>query len=132
VIVWERGEDKSAAETATFQQGRLYIQSAKTWRESFDPYVNEYAVQPQSQAVVIANAATKLRRFEYVNPAQNASKFWTIQMTSDQLSFDINFGRIGTNGRTTPIRKSFSDIGSAKRDYANRIEAQLRDGYVEV
>jgi predicted DNA-binding WGR domain protein len=131
VIAWERGEDKSAAEMTTFQQGRLYVQSAKIWRESFDPCVNEYAVQLQPQAVAIGSTA-KLRRFEYVNAARNASKFWTIQMTSDQLSFDINFGRIGTNGRTTPIRKSFSDIGVAKRDYENRIEAQLRDGYVEV
>jgi predicted DNA-binding WGR domain protein len=134
VIVWDRGEDKAAAEMTTFEQGKLCIQPAKIWREWLDPSANQYAVavQRQPQAVSTANAATKLRRFEYVNPAQNANKFWTIQMTSDQLSFDINFGRIGTNGRTIPIRKSFSDIGAAKRDYENRIEAQLRDGYVEV
>lgn len=132
VIVWERAEDKSAAdEMTTFQQGQLCIQSAKTWRESLDPELNEVAAQskPVTSAVSVT---TTLRRFEYVNPAQNSSKFWTIQMTPDQLSFDLNFGRIGTNGRTTPIRKSFSDVGSAKQDYAGRIQAQLRDGYVEV
>jgi predicted DNA-binding WGR domain protein len=132
VIAWDRGEDKSAAEMTTFQQGRLYIQSAKMWRESFDPLMNEYAVQPQPQTVSTGSAATNLRRFEYVNPAQNVSRFWTIKMSSDQLSFDLNFGRIGTNGRTSPIRKTFSDVDSAKRDYESRIAAQLRDGYIEV
>jgi predicted DNA-binding WGR domain protein/histidinol phosphatase-like enzyme len=133
VVVWERTEDKDAAE-AIAQQG-VCIQSAMTWRK-LDPTVNECAAVPlQPTTPTMPPPATgrqKLRRFELIDPIRNFRRFWTIRMTADELSFDINFGRIGTNGRTTPIRKTFTSASAAKRDYQNRIEDQLKQGYVEV
>jgi len=132
VAVWERSEDKEAIASLAYAPPTQYIQSAKFWRDSLNPTGSDLQPSAPVQTAQSVQPTSKARRFEYRDLAQNSNKFWEITMLSDGLSFDLNYGRIGTRGRTNPVRKTFTSTTAAMRDYQKRISEQLRDGYVEV
>ncbi len=136
VGVWERDEDLKCVTEMTFDVSRLFIQSAEYWRTSLNPNGTDYwqtpATQPAPRRQGLAAPSSSTRKFRYINPSENASKFWEITLCPDQMSFTINYGRIGTRGRSEPITKHFPTPQEAKRDYDSRIQSQLRSGYIEV
>jgi predicted DNA-binding WGR domain protein len=136
VYVWERQEDKDAFTSLDYNPiGSVVCQSASLWRQSRDPQITDTPPRSPQKSKTQAQAVdlrTTVRRFEYVNPSQNANKFWEIWMSLDHKRVMLNYGRIGTNGRSSPLVKNHTDAVSAIQDYEKRITAQLKDGYTEV
>ena len=58
----------------------------------------------------------------------SSSKFWNITLTND--SFEVHFGRIGTDGQRRT--KSFSDSVEAEKEYEKVIRQKTKKGYIEV
>ena len=72
--------------------------------------------------------ANKIPRREFHFVSGNSSKFWAIELSGS--SFDVNYGKLGTNGRTQT--KEFASGVKAKEAYEKLITEKSKKGYVEV
>lgn len=67
-----------------------------------------------------------MRRFEFIEGS--SSKFW--QIVQEEASFTIQYGRIGTSGKT--LIKSFANSDKASAEAGKLIAEKLGKGYTEV
>ncbi|MEO0986804.1 MAG: WGR domain-containing protein [Cyanobacteria bacterium J06639_14] len=126
VICNQSVDETSVANISLIQHGAMQYQTTEHWLQGLSP-------KPiQSNTQNTPNIAEAARRFEYVNLTENSQKFWLIGMNPDSLGFWTNFGRIGTNGRCSPVQKTFATPAVARQQYLAQIKAKLRKGYIEV
>lgn len=64
----------------------------------------------------------------FINQNDNSNKFWTIEQ-SDK-SYLVNWGKIGTKGRTTS--KNFSTVEDCVKEVEKLIEEKVSKGYKEL
>ena len=67
-----------------------------------------------------------MRRFELVEG--KSSKFWEIELNGD--SFDVRWGRIGTNGQSQT--KSFANTAKAQAEHDKLVAEKTGKGYEAV
>ena len=67
-----------------------------------------------------------MRRFELVEG--KSSKFWEIEL--DGESFEVRWGRIGTNGQSQT--KSFPTSSKAQAEHDKLVAEKVKKGYAEV
>ncbi|HZU95666.1 MAG TPA: WGR domain-containing protein [Planctomycetota bacterium] len=67
-----------------------------------------------------------MRRFEFVEGT--SKKFWEIDLAGK--SFEVRWGRIGTDGQTK--KKKFSSTAMAEAEAATLVQQKLKKGYVEI
>jgi predicted DNA-binding WGR domain protein len=103
-------------------RNQIYIQASSDW-------LNGNMMQPWQASSTAAQGVSTSRYFEYVDPAQNAYKFWRITLRPDDLGFETKYGRLGTNGQSK--LKVFTTPFACRQAYDNIIQQKLRKGYVE-
>ena len=71
--------------------------------------------------------------YEYKNVAENASKFWEINLKKKQVF--ITYGRIGIDSPATkeikPNKKPFKSKEEAKAYVEGKIREKINKGYIE-
>lgn len=128
LLIYSLPLDKETAMNAMPISGcRVHVQSYADWIGESCPDPWE-AVQPASTRRVSLPTNTR-RYFEYVNYSENASKFWEIEKTPDELGYWTRYGRIGSKGQSR-IR-TFTSLSDCQDSYDNIIHSKLRKGYVE-
>lgn len=125
LLVCDSPLDHETAKDVSFEHsGRIYEQSSDEWLSCANP-------EPWQPQAVQSVPSTQLapRYFECVDHSQNASKFWEISMHSNDLGYQVRYGRIGTKGQVKD--KAFPNSATARRAYIDIIQSKLRKGYIE-
>lgn len=124
LVVWIGEIDRQTANDISFRHNcQIHTKPFSDWMAEAPK------VQPQAaQNTPIASGATS-RYFEYVDPTQNAYRFWRITLRPDGLGFETKYGRLGTNGQSK--LKVFTTPFACRQAYDDIIQQKLRKGYVE-
>jgi predicted DNA-binding WGR domain protein len=124
LVVWIGGIDWQTANGISLRRNcQIDTKSFLKWMAEVPR-----AQQQTAQTTPIAAGSTS-RYFEYVDPAQNAYKFWRITLRPDGLGFETKYGRLGTNGQSK--LKIFTTPFACRQAYDDIIRQKLRKGYVE-
>lgn len=125
LVVWIGEIDRQTANDVSFRRNcQIHTKPFSEWMAEAP------RAQPQpSPAALGVSVSTNTRRFEFIDPSQNASKFWQIALHPDGLGFTTGYGRIGTKGQSRS--KVFTTPFACQCAYDDIIRQKLRKGYVE-
>jgi predicted DNA-binding WGR domain protein len=127
LLVCDSDLDRETSKNLGFaHQGGICEQSTDEWLERRTP---EPWQQSQAAKTTPTAPGSTSRYFEYVDPAQNAYKFWRITLRPDGLGFETKYGRLGTKGQSK--LKVFTTPFACQNAYHDIIQQKLRKGYVE-
>ena len=125
LLVCDNDLDRETAKDVSFaHSGGICEQSSDEWLEHKNPEPWQ-----QQTAQTASQAQSASRYFEYVDPTQNAYKFWRITLRPDGLGFETKYGRLGTKGQCK--LKVFTTPFACRSAYDDLIRQKLRKGYVE-
>lgn len=123
--------DEATGNDTSFITGssQIYLQTTDKWLSQGNGASQQAGQAQRPQNTPGVSLPTNTRRFELINRAQNASKFWQIALRPDGLGFTTGYGRIGTKGQST--LKVFTTPFACRQAYDQLIAQKLRKGYVE-
>jgi len=124
LVVWIGEIDRQTANDVSFRHNcQIHTKPFSEWMAEA-PKVRQQAAQNTP-----TTSGSTSRYFEYVDPAQNAYKFWRITLRPDGLGFETKYGRLGTKGQSR--LKVFTTPFACRSAYDKMIQQKLRKGYVE-
>ncbi|WP_204141322.1 WGR domain-containing protein [Halomicronema sp. CCY15110] len=110
-------------------RSQIYIQASSDWLKGNMMQPWQSSGFTQANPPLSVRSPSSMRRFEYIDPAQNSFKYWQIAMHPDGLGFQTRYGRMGTTGAVKD--KAFLTTTAAQTAYQDLIRQKLRKGYIE-